>query len=231
MGHIILGGERFPCDAPVLTWEDHGLEFKAGRGARRQIQEIDLFVMHWTGGENEPPRMFDVLERRKLAVEFAISGHEAIPGYALIWQFCDPILTDAFQAGKVNRRSMGCEVINYGFRRLKNLHRIPRAGRDRETYPTRWNGRKRTFARFRPHQLHSALALVEAVIRSGTTKIEAAIPARGGEPLARVMTAAELARFSGVLGHNHVGRRKSDPGTDLIAMLSANEYRLQEVAV
>jgi len=238
---IILGGKRYECRAPVLTWEEHGMEFKIGRGARRRVEEIDLFVWHWTGGENEPPTMYRTLEKRKLGVEFAITRAETTPGYATIYQFADPLILDTFDAGYVNRVSMGCEVINYGWRRLKNLGRIPKRGRDRERYKTLWNGRRPTYARFYPHQLHSVLALADAVCDSGVTKIEKRVPRapavtpRGvigreiiGEPvedlLRRPMTKDELIDFHGHIGHNHVTKKKSDPGTDLLQHLMINGY-------
>ncbi len=232
---IILGGKRYECRAPVLTWEEHGLQFKIGRGARRRVEEIDLFVWHWTGGENEPPTMYRVLERRKLGVEFAITREETTPGYATIYQFADPLILDTFDAGYVNRVSMGCEVINYGFRRLKNMGRIPKRGRDRERYQTEWNGRQKTYARFYPHQLHSVLALADAVCDAGVTKIEKQVPGKvewtsgagdGREALlTRHMSKDELIDFHGHIGHNHVTKKKSDPGTDLLQFLIDNGYK------
>lgn len=231
-GRIILDGQRYPCRAPVLTWEEHGLRFRVGRGARRQTEEIDLFVFHWTGGENPPPVMFRVLEKRKLAVEFAIGAEETTPGFATIWQFCDPCEVDAFHAGKVNRRSAGCEIVNYGFRRF--WRRIPKAGRARETYRTRWNGRKVKWARFWPHQIHSAIALAEAIVDSGETEIEFAIPVDPTSlgtpmPVPRTLTDGQLDGFRGFVGHNHVSRRKADPGADLFWALRDNGFDCRPV--
>jgi hypothetical protein len=229
---IILAGNRYACRAPVLTWEEHGMEFVVGRGARRRVQDIDLFVVHWTGSENPPTTMFRTLEKRELGIEFAIGREETAPGYATIWQFADPIMTDTFDAGYVNKRSMGVEIVNYGFRRWKNLGLIPKKGKDRDRYKTEWNGRRPTYARFYPHQLHSLLALIEAVIDSGLTKIERRVP-RSIEPvfdrwggaskmLRRPMTKDEMADFAGIVGHNHVTKKKADPGTDALEFLIAN---------
>lgn len=237
MGEIILGGDKFPCRAPVLTWEHTGLEFKLGRGARRRTEEIDLFVVHWTGGENEPPTMFNTLEKRELGVEFAITRGETDPGFSTIYQFADPLILDTFDAGYVNRVSMGVEIINYGWRNPKKLWMVPKLGKDREKYKTFWNGRRPTYARFYPHQLNALLALTDAVIDSGTTKIKRQVPrsydldvyspaleAETGGLLCRPMTKQELIDFSGVIGHNHVTKKKSDPGTDALQMLMANGY-------
>lgn len=223
---IILDGQRFACDAPVLTWLETGLEFKAGRGARRRTKEIDLFVVHWTGGENEPPAMFRTLERRELGIEFAITREETTPGYSTIYQFCDPIAVDTFDAGYVNRRSMGVEIVNYGWRNPRKLWLIPKRGKERDRYKTSWGKRNPTYARFYPHQLHTLLALANTVIDSGVTRIERQVPRIVGQAdmIRRTMTRPEVAEFRGVLGHNHISAKKADPGTDALEMLIANGY-------
>jgi len=217
-GGLILGGEQWHCDVPVFNPEDHGLEVEIGDGARRRHPkrtELDLFVLHWTGGERNPPGLFETLEARELGVEFAI-GH-----FGDVWQYADPLLVDTFDAGKVNPRSMGVEIVNYGFRG-KGRKPPGRWGKSRDLYETKLNGRKRTFARFRPAQINSAVALLEAVIASETTLIERRIPRDGaGVFMARQMARAELRAFNGVLGHFHVSGRKSDPGTDIFDALDA----------
>jgi hypothetical protein len=229
MGDIILGGGKYECRAPVLTWHDHGLEFKAGKGSRRRHpkQSIELLVYHWTGGENPPPTMFRVLEKRALGIEFAIAANDGIDGYATLWQFCDPLLVDTFDAGYVNRRSIGVEIVNYGYRRL--LRRVPRAGRSRDVYFTEWNGRTRKFARFHPAQLNTAHALAETIINSEVTGVLRRLPRDGdsrvGDVLRRTMKRSEVDAYAGgVIGHNHLSSGKSDPGTDLFTMFEANGY-------
>lgn len=211
---IIMDGRRFGCRAPVLTWEETGLRFEVGRGARRRTREIDLFVWHWTGAENEPPIMFRTLEKRELGIEFAIGGVETTPGFATIYQFADPILIDTFDAGTVNRRSLGCEIVNYGSTRLSSLGRVPPRGADRERYDCELHGRRRKLAAFRPFQIASAFALLESVLESGTTGIS-----RDVATVPRVLTPGELRVATGSVGHYHLSRKKADPGLDLLSAL------------
>ncbi len=203
---LILGGVYQPCAVPVYNWHDHGLEFEAGDGARRRHPkktDLDLFVLHWTGGEAPPPRMYKVLDRRELGIEFAIGATGDV------WQFCDPLKVDTFDAGPYNRRSIGVEIVNYGFGAGRN-----RANRTH--YNCVLNGHKRNFAHFFPAQLKAAVALVDAVIESGKTKIARKVPRTpDGSFISRKMAKSELAQFDGVCGHFHISMKKSDPGLDI----------------
>ncbi len=215
---LIIGGKEVPCLLPVRNWMEHGMEVKVGRGSRRRHPktEIDLFVLHWTGGEGSAKGLFRVLNHRALGVEFAVDRDAAI------WQFADPVKVDTFDAGKFNPRSVGVEIVNYGFRR--KVADIPRAGRKRPLYQTTLNGRKRTFARFTPAQMAAAIALTEAVTDAIPT-IPKQIPRdEGGQILQRTMTAASLKSFSGVVGHFHLTKKKSDPGTEIFKALDSVGY-------
>jgi N-acetylmuramoyl-L-alanine amidase len=214
---LIIGGEVVPCSVPVSNWHDHGLEFKVGRGARRRVpkKEIDLFVLHWTGGEGSAKAVHRILTSRRLGVEFTIDRE------GKIWQHADPVTVDTFDAGRVNPRSMGVEIVNYGFR---HKSKPPLKGRDRDEYRTQLNRQWRTFARFYPHQVASAIALVDACCNAVPT-IPKRIPRDGDHKLIkRVMGGAELARYKGVIGHFHISRKKSDPGTEIFKAFDACGY-------
>jgi hypothetical protein len=160
--------------------------------------------------------LFRVLDDRELGVEFAIDR------LGNIWQFADPATVDTFDAGYVNARSVGVEIVNYGFRRRGA--EVPRRGRDRETYTTTLNGKRRKLARFYPPQLISTLAWLDA-IHVGIPSIPRCIPLDdNGDPLAETMTRREVRNFSGVLGHYHVSARKSDPGTHVFDVLAGLGY-------
>jgi len=215
---IIVADMRIEIAAPVLTWKDHGLTFIEGKGARRRFkkQKIDLHVAHFTGGEGTARQTFRTLTGRRLGVEFLIDS------WGVVWQFADPARIDTFDAGHVNPRSVGTEITCYGFRRPGKA--IPRPGRDRPVYTTTLNGRLRQFAAFTPWQLKAFLALDEG-LRTVLPAIRRRIPRNGNRRLIRrKLTKAELATFSGVLGHFHVSRPKSDPGTELFDALDCAGY-------
>jgi len=217
--HIIIGGKKVHVAAKTVLWEDTRLEVKVGDGARRRHPKgvIDLFVWHWTGGENDVETLFRVLDNRELGVEFAIDH------VGVIWQFCDPILVDTFDAGFVNARSIGCEIVNYGFR---GTGREPpgEMGKLRDTYFTTLRGKRRKFARFFPAQINAAVALANAVSAVVPT-IPKCIPlSEDGTLLTETMSRREVRNWSGHLGHYHINEGKSDPGTDLFDAFAANGF-------
>lgn len=206
-------GER----VPVRRWNDGLLPvvpaFSAGDGYnKRRTKPIDLMVWHWTGGEQEPIAMAEVLRKRKLGVEFAISRS------GTIYQFCDPAHVDTADAGFANSRSVGCEIVCYGYRSVWDLQHafgIPKLGLDREQYIAVTHGKAVATAKFYPLQVHAALGLAES--------ISTALPAvKRRVPPAACQTEIErtvLNQFTGHLGHFHLTASKRDPGPYLIDQL------------
>ena len=214
---ILIGGVWHSCAAPVETWHKHGLEFRAGKGARKRTQVPDLFVVHVTGGEGSPHTMFSTLEKRELGIEFAID----VDG--VIWQFCDPLEVDTFDAGPINARSIGVEIVNYGYR--ADPKTVPLKGKGRELYDTTIHGRRLVMARSNPAQVAALVALADVLTSSPMLKIPRTVPRwPGGAIDTHVMDAKRLAAFSGVLGHLHVSGAKIDPGTDVLEALIAAGY-------
>lgn len=217
MKGLVLGGTEIPCKADVRNWTEHGLEVRDGHGARRRRSKIDLAVLHWTGAEGAPSRVFRTLERRELGVEFCI-GRDGV-----VWQFADPLELDTFDAGWVNRRSLGIEIVNAGWR--KTATALRRKNLDRCIYTDRIHGRKIDMADFLPPQTMAVVHLLDAVIDSGKTSIKRAIPRTdAGGLVKRRMSRKELSTFAGVIGHFHVSRRKIDPGTRIFGTLAACGY-------
>lgn len=210
---MIIGGREFDCAARVYTWYETGIEFRAGDGYnKRRKKEIDLWVWHWTGGEGKPSTMAETLRAKKLGVETAIYRGE-------IWQFCDPLIVDTADAGIVNARSGGTEIINYGYRRKKAD--IPRAGKNRAMYNCCFRDGRRRFAHFHPVDIAAAIALSETMAKA--LGIPRRIPLDPDDMLTlpRTMSASELEEFSGHVGHFHISDRKIDPGLDLLEALRA----------
>ena len=213
MNGLVIGGKVVPCRIPVFNWMDTGLECKAGDGARRRSPKgkIDLFVWHWTGGEGGVEQLFRVLEQRELGVEFFIDQG------GLIFQFCDPIVTDTFDAGYVNARSVGCEIANVGTGPTKGTWQ-------RTRYETKINGVKIKPAEFYKEQVLSALALADAVSEAIPT-IKKHVPRNllGGLKTT-TMSPKDVRSFSGHIGHYHINAGKTDPGTDLLQGLIKHGY-------
>lgn len=220
---IIVGGVVTPVrhpdtlhPIPVFAWCDppgalRVPEFRAGDGynKRRTRWPVDLCVWHWTGGEAEPDRMAETLRQRKLGVEFAVSRA------GNIFQFCDPRDVDTADAGGVNNRSVGVEVVNYGYAagftidpvRAIRVPVVPRLGQDRETYAATTHGRTVRTAKLYPAQLSACLALAEAI----STAIPS-IPRKTATETGGAYGPGALLAFTGHIGHYQITSQKRDPG-------------------
>jgi len=206
---IIISGCRYPCLAPVLTWHELNVEFKAGEGYnKRRKRDIDLVVWHWTGGEGSPSTVVRTLKRRKLGIEFAI-GRDGV-----IRQYCDPIEVDTADAGRFNSRSVGVELVNYGFT-MRNRP-IPRLGKKRPVYQCILQNRQRSFAHFTSNQLVEGLALANTLSDALSIPRQVPVDEEYLMVLGRTMANEEADSFKGHVGHFHLSERKSDPGFDLL---------------
>lgn len=216
MGSIQVGGVLYPLrnpatgmSVPVRRWNDRELpdvpEFKAGDGYNKmRHRPVDLFVWHWTGGEQDPIPMAETLRRRKLGVEFSISRD------GVVFQFCDPLFVDTADAGIVNSRSVGCEIVCYGYRSawdLKHAFGVPKVGQDRPTYEAVTHNVKMITAKFYAAQVQAAIALADAA-SSAMPAITRCVPSAGTQ----MMPPQALQRYQGHLGHFHVTDKKRDPG-------------------
>jgi N-acetyl-anhydromuramyl-L-alanine amidase AmpD len=210
--HVVVYGHKVAIDADVLLWTDTGLEFKAGDGARRRNpkRQVDLGVVHWTGSENDIPTLFRTLDTRELGVEFAIDKA------GVIWQFCDPALIDTFDAGVVNPRSWGVEVVCYGHRKLFSLRNPDSA---RPTYNCRLHGKTFKAAEFNHAQLQALHALCNAMATAFPSMPRQVPVGPDRLVLNRAMRPDELRDYRGVVGHFHITNKKVDPGLQPIEFL------------
>jgi hypothetical protein len=206
-----VAGERTPI---VLTWHDHGISFAPGEGFnKKRTHKIDLVVWHWTGGEQEPPAMAEVLKTRGYGVEFAIART------GVIYQFADPLEVDTADAGGVNARSVGVEIVSYGMRLSAQGWKPPKAGTGRTVHRVRLHAVSVDVAAFYPEQLTAARALADGLSRA--LEIPRVVPVNNeGVATAKQLSAADLAAFKGHVGHYHLSRQKCDPGPDFMGELN-----------
>jgi hypothetical protein len=212
-GVVLLGKRHEVPGYRVRTWHEHGVQFRAGVGFnKRRRSDIDLVVWHWTGGEGSPLTMAKPLERRKLGIEFAIDRA------GVLYQFCDPGFVDTADAGDVNHRSVGVEIVSYGMRSWDRAWVVPKLGRDRPVSEQRIHGKPVRVAAFYPAQVRAAQALAEVL--SSVLDIPRAVPRSGnGEVDGEMLSPTRIKSFQGHCGHLHVSASKLDPGTALLGKL------------
>lgn len=213
---VIVNGMPFAlATSRVVTWNDHGLQFKPGMGANKtRVQKLSMAVLHWTGAENEPDTMFATLVKRGLGIEFAIGGD------GTVWQFADPALCDTADAGRVNGWSWGVEIVCSGFAPM-NPVKLWR-GRDREKYTARIHGADRKLVDFRPAQYTAMLELADAMSVAVPTVARRVEVDAKGVPFCELLTPVEMRRFSGYLCHSNVSSEKLDAGPRVLAALQAH---------
>lgn len=214
---LIIGGKEVPCDVEVVDWKQSGLQCVVGKGARKRDtkkQDIDLFVWHWTGGEGNEKSLFNVLINRELGVEFYIRYD------GKIFQFCDPVFVDSFDAGVVNRRSVGCEIQGVG-----TGPDNPKFKRNR--IKDNVQGRTISVADFTEAQYKSALALAKAVSDAIPTlpKKVNRDPNDATKPFSSLFDDAGIKKDKkGHIGHFNVNPAKKDCGTKLLKHFIDNGF-------
>jgi hypothetical protein len=215
---IIIGGEKVGQQlyCPMITTyrDDPSIETKPSHRARRRNTEINMIVLHWTGGEGSAERVIRVLKEKSLSVEFIIDSS------GFIFQTCDPLLVGCYHAGRFNRRSIGIEVVNYGFKwppsKKWNLFKLSKKGKERLVYNTTINGKSVYLADFNLKQSYSILRLLSML----TGKIKS-IPVTVPSDLYNAMTSEEADSFRGICGHYHLSKRKLDPGTNIMQTIES----------
>ena len=242
---LIFGGKRYDIrdyneGVPILcfNWEDDGLlEFKPGDGYNKERDtDLDTWVWHWTGGEASPDDMAPRLMKRKLGIETAIGARFHKTRYAAIYQFCDPQRVDTADAGYLNNRSGGTEMVNYAYKRGWNplTWVIPRAAKDREIIEVDFRGRTLKHADFYPEQIGAAIALSN--LQHDVLGIPKLVPGVDGDVLRDTWDKKKLiawldANGGGNVGHYMANTKKADPAPGLMLRLGTQDgWQLREAA-
>jgi len=204
--HLIVSGVHVPVEADVV----HHLMPRPPSYYRIVPRKAppDLGVIHYTGAENPASTVMSTLRARRLSIHYIIDRE------GVIHQCVDPGVWSCAHAGaRANRRSIGVEVVCYGW--CDPGRRCPDP--ERPTYETTIHGWHTTLADFYPAQYDALEALIGAL----------PLPARVPEVLDRRLTDVELEDFAaegGWVGHYHVvdlgqAHPKVDPGPGVMERL------------
>ncbi len=239
---IVIAGKRIPIGVPVVLWNDAGGYNAYGRSKERANfargrqsdprESIDQFVLHYDvcGVSRE---CFRVLEARGLSVHFLLD----IDG--TLYQTLD-LAETAWHAREANARSIGVEIANIGaYPRGSNelatwyavdgrgpRITVPRSlgtggvktngfiGRPARHQKLRGeiNGQALEQYDFTPEQYETLAHLTAALVRY-LPNLDLRFPTEGPSRIrSDVMSARQLERYRGILGHQHISASKTDPG-------------------
>jgi len=230
----------FPGSERIRDGRLTGAWWEAGEYGTGPSGPIDALGVHWTAGEagtkdpdgpgpltqydDDGPRVVrsmkarpskkDPTKKLQVSIQFVIGACDpADPGYAPIWQTMDIGAGTAVHVGdrRVNRRSIGFEVVNSG------EHGGPLDVRGRDAKLVTLRGQSVEVAAFFPAQLRSigwlgrVLSSWEEDTEVGRTLKAAGIriPRRypawgGGAPYSSRFTQAQMARWRGAFEHFHL---------------------------
>lgn len=172
--------------------------FKPPNGARRRKGKPTQIVLHWTGTENPPLRVYENLKQSKLSVHYVISVE------GLIYQFADEEHV-TYHAGPANETSIGIEIICQG---LWHRDLVTK----RAQYNATVHGQMVTILDYYPAQGRTVLDLCSWI----TDRWQ--IPRVVADPN-NLDVLPDWQQFKGVLGHCHIAKSKPDPGPRILEAL------------
>ena len=210
-----------PCEVrgvDLRTWHTTGLLFDHATVRRRRTA---LVCVHWTGATNPAHRVFENMSTHRDARgrPDPYSVHFVIDPLGIVWQMMDASIFGAHAQG-VNDRAIGIELIGKG----DDLR--GETWTERDTVIERIHGENVRYRAFTPAQTGACIKLVEALC--GVYELPMVVPERGGDVLAAVMPARELAGFRGVIGHLHTKKTKRDPGLRILRAIQARGMQLAQ---
>lgn len=227
---IILCGQAIEIDWPVVTFQDdprfdarrhevpptqpasgnpnqrYRYWLRPGLGERPERAQLEKlvrqFVVHYDGLISASD-CFHVLQDER-----GLSAHFLIDNDGTIYQTLDLGLM-AYHAKGVNSLSIGAELCNRGRVRPEERGYYQRHAMCRDQREAVVHGQRFLMWDFTEAQYRAMVALARALQRL-LPGLPAAFPASSGDLIRGCI--ADVARFSGYLGHYHVTRNKPDPG-------------------
>lgn len=196
---------------PVVGWHESKLEF-FGLPKRSETRCV---VLHWTGGSNLGPGLFETIHGRGLSVHFGVEPN------GKVYQYCDADRRCA-HAGSAddddgdgvvvsgNSCSIGIEIVNPA--------KVSAGGARAPARPLvseKIHGQTKQATGFTDQQTQVVLKLVKVLCAAyGLPLLVPTAP--DGDVLATIMGEAAFKHFRGVCGHLHLTKRKRDPGLALL---------------
>lgn len=214
---LLYNGTDLAGHLKVEDYREHGMQFVPGRGARKRLRvtKPELVVLHWTGAENAPEKVYANLQKRTPPVG-GLGCHLVTHGTRIV-QLCD-LQHAAFCGGpKTNDRGVHIEAVNKG-----------RGPSTRRVYKALIHGEWEKCLAFTDEEVETICALTSRLCE--VFSIPKVLAGRAGIAEDKVMSAMQVSRFAGVLGHFQVEPGKYDPGTQLFdALILHHNFRMQEV--
>lgn len=196
---IVIDGADVPCGFDVFDGRALGTWWHASdKGARLRTRPLRAIVLHHTGGEGPPDRVYRTLVNRQPS----LSIHFVIDQMGQITQMADATRTVTQHASKMNGASIGIEIVSRG-------HGQPLVGHWRHAYRDTVHGHEMTFLRLYGDQVDAADILTQWLC--AYLGIPNRYPVdRHGRALRGFLGDEALEAYDGVMAHYHCSERKVD---------------------
>lgn len=194
------------------------LSFANLRSTHPRRERVRAVVIHTTGGIRSPAGVYETLRARKgPRTPDGLSVHWIVGADGECVQMAPHHLV-CLHASGVNEWTVGIEFVSPLLARTNVAAKERARGVKRDVYRDRVRGKRiLELVDLTEAQTRAGILLVEQLV--DVLELPRRVPMDGDALMRRQMTAEELARFEGVMGHYHASRVKLDPGTRFLDTL------------